>query len=192
MKQSNRAAEFPRGAIAIALMIGAPAFVFAAIFIALAVDYSIGNYRVLPFGNRATDVALAAVLAVAFVAIGVVSVLRLRTEVRLWRKLEVPRDHPSAGRVTSLILATVIVAVAMVGATWLQDYRQFPWIVFMTAIFPAELIVVDAAGGPHEASGESYVSVATFFLATMMWYGLIEAARRWWPRRTKPDQSSNA
>jgi hypothetical protein len=192
MKQSSRVAEFPRGGIAIAVMLGVPAFVFAAIFTALAVDYSIGSYRVLPFGNRVTDVAVAAALAVAFGTIGVVSASRLRTEVRIWRKLEVPRDHVSGDRVPSLILATVIVAVAMVGATWLQDYRQFPWIVFMTAIFPAELIVVDAAGGPHEASGESYVSVGTFFLATMMWYGLIEAVRRWWPRRTKPDQSSNA
>jgi hypothetical protein len=188
----NPAAEFPRGAIAIALMIGAPACVFAAIFTALAVDYSIGSYRVLPFGNRVTDVAVAAALAVAFGTVGVVSLLRLRTEVRTWRKLESARDRLSADRVTSLILATVIVAVAMAGGTWLQDYRQFPWIVFMGAILPAELIIVIAAGGPHEASGESYVWVATFFLATMMWYGLIEAARRWWPRRTKRDQSSNA
>jgi len=80
----------------------------------------------------------------------------------------------------------------MVGATWLQDYRQFPWIVFMTAIFPAELIVVDAAGGPHEASGESYVWVGTFFLATMMWYGLIVAIRRWWPHRTKRAPSAHS
>jgi len=173
-------------------MIGVPASVFAAIFTGLAVDYSIGSYRVLLFVNRVTDVAVAAALAVAFGTVGVVSLLRLRTEVRRWRKLEVPRDHVSADRVTSLILATVIVAVAMVGATWLQDYRQFPWVVFMAAIFPAELIVVDAAGGPHEASGESYVWVGTFFLATMMWYGLIVAIRRWWPRRTRRDESSNA
>lgn len=93
---------------------------------------------------------------------------------------------------TSLILAAVIVAVAMAGGTWLQDDRQFPWILFMAATFPALTIVQISAGGPHESSGESYVWVATFFLATMMWYGLIEAARRWWPRRTQRDQSSNA
>jgi hypothetical protein len=176
-------------------MIGVPACVFAAIFTALAVDYSIGN-RVLFFWDGATgasiDVAVAAALAVAFGTVGVVSLLRLRTEVRMWRMLEVAPDHLSADRVTSLIIAALIVAVAMAGGTWLQDYRQFPWIVFMAAIFPAELIVLIAAGGPHEASGESYVWVATFFLATMMWYGLIEAARRWWPRRTKRDESSNA
>ncbi len=192
MKRSNRVAEFPWGAIAIASMIGTPAFVFAAIFIALGVDYSIGSYRVLPFGNRVTDVAVAAALAVAFGAIGVMSLLRLRTEVRTWRKLESARDHVSADRVTSLILATVVVAVAMAGGTWLQDYRQSRWIVFMSAIFPAELIVLIAAGGPHEASGESYVWVATFFLATMMWYGLIDAARRWWQHRANRDHSSNA
>lgn len=64
----------------------------------------------------------------------------------------------------------------MVGATW-QDYQQFPWILFMAVILPAELIIVIAAGGPHEASGESWVWVATFLLATLMWYGLIEGAR---------------
>ena len=85
---------------------------------------------------------------------------------------------------TSFIFAVVIVAVAMAGGTWLQDYRQFPWIVFMAAIFPAELIVVIAAGGPHASSGETSVWVATFLLATLMWYGLIEGARRYWPRRS--------
>lgn len=186
-----RLAEFPWGAIAIALMMGVPAFVFAAIFTALAIEYGIGSYRVLPFVNRSTDVAVAATLAVAFGAIGVVSLLRLRTEVRTSRKQNA-RDHVSRNRVTSLILATVIVAGATVGAIWLEDYRRFPWIVFMAVIFPAELIAVTAAGGPHEASGEFYVSGETFFLATMMWYGLIEAARRLWRHRTNRDQSSNA
>lgn len=93
---------------------------------------------------------------------------------------------------TSLILAVMIVAVAMAGAVWLQDYRQFPWIVFMAVFFPAQWIVVMAAGGPHEASGQTYVDVATFLLATLMWYGLIEGARRWWPGRRKRDHSSNA
>ena len=75
---------------------------------------------------------------------------------------------------TSLILAVIIVAVAMAGAVWLEDYRRFPWIVFIAVFFPAQWIVVMAAGGPHEASGETYVDVATFVLATLMWYGLIE------------------
>ena len=88
-------------------------------------------------------------------------------------------------RRTSLIFAVIIVAVAMAGATWLQDYRQFPWIVFMAVFFPAQFIVVMAAGGPHETSGETYVDVASFVIATMMWYGLIEGGRHWWPRRAK-------
>ncbi len=76
------------------------------------------------------------------------------------------------------MLAVVIVAVAMAGATWLQDMRPFPWIVFMASIFPALAIAVAAAGGPHEASGEPYVTAATFLIATLMWYALIEGGRR--------------
>jgi hypothetical protein len=83
-------------------------------------------------------------------------------------------------RASSLILAVVIVAVAMAGATWLQDYRQFPWILFMAVFFPAQIIVVMAAGGPHETSGDTYVDVVAFLLATLMWYGLIEGGRVWW------------
>ena len=95
-------------------------------------------------------------------------------------------------RGTSLIFAVVIVAVAMAGATWLQDYRQFPWIVFMAVFFPALTIVVIAAGGPHEASGETWVYVATFLLATLMWYGLIEGARVWRQHHTKRDHSAHS
>ena len=93
---------------------------------------------------------------------------------------------------TSLILAVTVVAVAMAGAVWLQDYRRFPWIVLMAVFFPAQSIVVMAAGGPHEVSGETYIDVLTALLAIVMWYGLIEGARRWWPGRTKRDHSSNA
>lgn len=80
-------------------------------------------------------------------------------------------------RGTSLIFAVVTVAVAMAVGTWLQDYRQFPWILCFAVIYPALTIVSIAAGGPHEASGESWVWVATFVLATLMWYGLIEGGR---------------
>lgn len=59
-------------------------------------------------------------------------------------------------------------------------------------LFPAHLIVLIAAGGPHEANGEPYLGVAIFIIATMMWYGLIEGARRWWPHRRKRVHSSNA
>jgi hypothetical protein len=92
----------------------------------------------------------------------------------------------------SLIFAAIIVAVAMAGATWLQDYRQFPWVVFFGVFFPAQWIVVMAAGGPHEVSSETYITVLTALLATLMWYGLVEGARRWWPWRRKRDHSSNA
>jgi hypothetical protein len=76
--------------------------------------------------------------------------------------------------------ALVIVVVSTAGATWLQDYRQFPWIVFFSLFCPAEMIVIDAAGGPHEASGEMWLAVPIFLLATLMWYGLMEAARFVW------------
>lgn len=87
---------------------------------------------------------------------------------------------------TSLIFAVVIVAVAMAGAWWLQYYRQFPWVVFFGVFFPAQWVVVMAAGGPMEASGETWVDVATFLLATLMWYSLIEGARFWWQHRHQP------
>ena len=86
-------------------------------------------------------------------------------------------------RGTSLILAVIVVAVAMAGATWLQDYRQFPWVVFFGVFFPAQWIVVMAAGGPIDAGGETYITVLTALLAILMWYALIEGARRWWPGR---------
>jgi len=86
-------------------------------------------------------------------------------------------------RGTSLILAVMIVALTMAEAIWLQDCRHFPWVVFFGVFFPAQWIVVMAAGGPHEVSGETYITVLTALLATLMWYGLIEAARRWWAGR---------
>jgi hypothetical protein len=64
----------------------------------------------------------------------------------MWRKPEVAREHVIATRVSSLILAAVIVAVAMAGAIWLQDYRQFPWIVFMAVHIP-----IPDAGAPPPA-----------------------------------------
>jgi len=77
----------------------------------------------------------------------------------------------------------MIVAVAMAGAAWLQDYRRFPWVVFFGVFFPAQWIVVMAAGGPIDAGGETYTTVLTALLAILMWYALIEVARRWWPGR---------
>jgi hypothetical protein len=88
-------------------------------------------------------------------------------------------------RASSLLLAVVIVAVAMAGGTWLQDYRQFPWILFVAVTFPAQLVIFATAGSPHDLSGESWVWVATFLIATLMWYGLIEAGRRLWERRRR-------
>lgn len=94
-------------------------------------------------------------------------------------------------RGTSLILAVVIVAVAMTGATWLQDDQRFPWSLCMAVIYPALTIIDRVAGGPHEASGESYVWVTTFLLATLMWYGLIQGARVLWRHGTMRDHSSH-
>jgi hypothetical protein len=86
-------------------------------------------------------------------------------------------------RPTSLLSAVAIVAVGMCGAIWLQESRQFPWHLFMAAVFPAIVIVVAAGGGPHEVSGEPYVGPATFLLAVVMWCLVIETGRRSWKRR---------
>jgi hypothetical protein len=95
-------------------------------------------------------------------------------------------------RGTSLIIAVVIVGVAMAGATWLQDYRQFPWVIFFGVFFPVQWIVVMAAGGPHEVSGETYITVLTAVLAILMWYGLIEGGRVWRQHRTKRDHAAHS
>ena len=58
--------------------------------------------------------------------------------------------------------------------------------------FPAQWIVVMAAGGPIDAGGETYTTVLTALLAILIWYALIEVARRWWPNRRKRVHSSNA
>ena len=80
-------------------------------------------------------------------------------------------------RVRSLTWAVAIVALSMAGAIWLQDMRRFPWHLFISPIFPALVIVVAAAGGPHEASGSRLIAPAIFVLATLMWYAVIEVAR---------------
>ena len=85
-------------------------------------------------------------------------------------------------RACSLLLAVVIVGVAMAGVIWLQASRQFPWHLFVALTFPALAIVVAAGGGPLEASGEAYVGPATFVIAILLWYALIEGGRSWWRR----------
>ena len=80
-------------------------------------------------------------------------------------------------RLGSLMWAVLIVVVSMAGATWLQESRRFPWHVLIAPIFPALATVIAAAGGPHEASGNRIISPATFTLATLMRYGLIELVR---------------
>lgn len=94
--------------------------------------------------------------------------------------LQTPFSRVTHLRASSLIYALIIVVVSMAGATWLQDYRQFPWIVFFALIYPAEMIVINGAGGWHEANGETWLAVPIFLLATLMWYGLVEAARFVW------------
>jgi len=80
-------------------------------------------------------------------------------------------------RLRSLTWAVLIVAVSMAGAVWLQEMRRFPWHLFISPIFPAMAIVIAAAGGPHEASGNRLMGPAIFVVATLMWYGLIELVR---------------
>jgi branched-subunit amino acid ABC-type transport system permease component len=90
MKRSNRVAEFPRGAVAMAVTIGVPAFVIAAIATAFVVEYSVSSDLILAFKGHVIggvgDIAVAAVLAVAFGAVGIVCLLRLWTEIRVRRE----------------------------------------------------------------------------------------------------------
>jgi hypothetical protein len=88
----------------------------------------------------------------------------------------------SAPRPSTLLLAVAIVAIAMGGATWLQDMHQFPWHLFIALVFPAMMLVMVAGGGPHEMNGEAWVGPATFIVAVVMWCLVIEVGRRWWER----------
>ena len=94
-------------------------------------------------------------------------------------------------RASSLALAIVIVAIAMVGATGLQESRRFPWHVFVGVTFPALAFVAAAGGGAHEISGEAYVGPAIFVVSVLMWWGIIESGRHLWrklhSRPTPPD-----
>jgi peptidoglycan/LPS O-acetylase OafA/YrhL len=86
-------------------------------------------------------------------------------------------------RLSSLLIGIAIVAIGMAGATWLQDTRQFPWHLFIAAVFPAIVLVAVAGGGPHEISGEAWVGPAIFILAVVMWWVVIEAGRQWRERQ---------
>jgi hypothetical protein len=86
MKRSQRVAEFSRGTIAISLTLGVPSFVIAAISTAFVVEYSVASDLIVAFRGHviggAPDMAVAAVLAVAFGAVAIGCFLRLWTEVR--------------------------------------------------------------------------------------------------------------
>jgi hypothetical protein len=81
--------EFPRRVIAIALTLGVPAFVIATISTTFVVDYSVRSDLILTFRGHVIggtiDMAVASVLAVAFGAVSI-GLLRLWTEVRMWRE----------------------------------------------------------------------------------------------------------
>jgi hypothetical protein len=100
MKRSQRVAEFSRGTIAISLTLGVPSFVIAAISTAFVVEYSVASDLILAFRGHviggATDIAVAAVLAVGFGAVAIGCLLRLWTEVRMWRELGIAPERMSA------------------------------------------------------------------------------------------------
>ena len=81
---------FPRGDIAIALTLGVPAFVMATTSTAFVVEYSVRSDLILTFSGHmiggTIDMAIASVLAVAFGAVSIGCLLRLWTEVRMWRE----------------------------------------------------------------------------------------------------------
>jgi hypothetical protein len=85
-------------------------------------------------------------------------------------------------RRSTLLVAVAIVAIAMGGATWLQDMQQFPWHLFIALVFPAMVLVMVGGGGPHELNGVAWVGPAIFILAVVMWCVVIEVGRRWWER----------
>jgi hypothetical protein len=86
--ERNRVAEFPWRAVAIALMLGVTTLMIAGISTAFVVEYSVASDRILAFRGHviggAADIAVAAVLAVAFGAVGIACLLRVWTEIRLW------------------------------------------------------------------------------------------------------------
>jgi len=71
-------------------MIGAPSFVITAIATAFVVEYSVSSDLILAFKRHVIggtpDIAVAAVLAVVFGAVGIGCVLRLWMEIRGWRE----------------------------------------------------------------------------------------------------------
>jgi hypothetical protein len=81
MKRPNRAAEFPWPTVAIALLLGVPTFIMP-----VSPRHSWSNTRVPGPCDRAVDIAVAAVLAVAFGAVAIVCFLRRWMEVRVWRE----------------------------------------------------------------------------------------------------------
>lgn len=82
-------------------------------------------------------------------------------------------------RTKSFLVALVIAGVCMGGAVWLQESRQFPWGVFMAAIWVPLWTVIALEGGPH-AGGGPWSWPLIFSLAVLMWWCLIECCRQLW------------
>jgi hypothetical protein len=91
-------------------------------------------------------------------------------------------------QVSSLLWAVGIVAVALLGGTWLEDTRQFPWHLFVAVLSPALALVIVLGGGLHGVSAGAWVLPATAAIGVCVWYVFIEVGRgllaRW--RQGKP------
>lgn len=86
-------------------------------------------------------------------------------------------------RVSSLAIASVMVAIALVASTALAPMKQFPWHVFFAIIAPAVVVGYAWMGAAHNSSDGPGARAAVLILSVILWYFLIEAVRRWWPRR---------
>jgi hypothetical protein len=92
-------------------------------------------------------------------------------------------------RTKSFLWALAIAGVCMIGAVWLRESRQFPWGVFVAAIWVPLWTVIGLEGGPHAAGGP-WSAPLIFSLPVLMWWCLIECGRQLWrrlhPRSPRP------
>jgi hypothetical protein len=96
-------------------------------------------------------------------------------------------------RISSLLGAIAIVSVALGGALWLQESRQFPWSLFFFLISSAVFLVatLQTGGGLHGAGGPWSVP-SIFVVAVLMWWALIEGGRWVYARWRKRDQQGTS
>jgi hypothetical protein len=86
--------------------------------------------------------------------------------------------------VSSFVVAVVIATVAMTGPEWTQEGRQFPWHVFVAALWIPLWIAISLQGGLHGFGGPG-TDALIFVLVVVFWFLLSEGGRRWWKRQRR-------